>query len=110
VVGKILVTEKLQQPMGILHGGASVTLAEGLGSFGAALHAVMTGSSIVGLEINANHINSVSASEGVTIVGEARPKHIGKNTHVWEIVIRREDNLKIVCISRLTCLVMKSKM
>ena len=87
------------QPFRILHGGASVALAETLGSVASTLcienHADSTA---VGLEINANHISSVR--DGY-VYGTARPIHIGKSTHVWDIRIESEAG-KLVCVSRLT--------
>ncbi len=91
------VDERTRQPLGILHGGVSVVLAETLGSSGAAM-AVPKGYRVVGLDINANHIRSVS--EGwVTAV--ARPVHIGRSTQVWQIEVA-DDQGRLTCISRLT--------
>ena len=75
------VDARTRQPMGILHGGVSVLLAEALGSCGAAW-AAPEGHRAVGLEINANHLRS--ASEG-WVTGTARPIHVGRSTHVWQI-------------------------
>lgn len=85
------------QPYGLLHGGASVLLAETLGSSAANL-CVAPGEMCVGIEINANHLAAVR--EG-TVVGTARPLHVGRRTQVWEI--RVEDGSgRLACISRLT--------
>jgi 1,4-dihydroxy-2-naphthoyl-CoA hydrolase len=92
------VDKRTYQPMGLLHGGASVALAETLGSFGAYLCVDATQKACVGLEINANHIRSVR--QGV-VTGRARARHIGQTTHVWEITVTNEEE-KIVCLSRLT--------
>jgi len=96
------VDHRTRQPMGILHGGASVALAETVGSF-AAVMAAAPGSYCVGLEINANHIRSIKNGE---VTGIAKPIHLGRTTQVWEIRILDEEE-KIVCISRLTLAVLK---
>lgn len=96
--GRIKITEKVRQPFGLLHGGASVALAESLGSIGANLLIDPAKYYCVGLDINANHIRGVR--EGY-VNGEARPLHIGKATQVWEIKLT-DDAGKLVCISRLT--------
>lgn len=110
ISGKMVVTPKHQQPTGILHGGVSVAIAEGFGSYGAMFYAQSQKANLVGIEINANHINSVRADEGIVIIAECVPLHSGKNTQVWQTTIRREGDKKIVCISRLTCLVMRGKL
>jgi 1,4-dihydroxy-2-naphthoyl-CoA hydrolase len=100
ITAKMPVTEKTVQPMRILHGGASVVLAETLGSVASTLLIEdLTVQQPVGLEINANHIRSVS--EGLYVIGKVNPIHIGRTTHVWNIEIRNAED-KIVCISRLT--------
>jgi len=97
------VDHRTHQPMGILHGGASVALAETVGSLAAQM-CVEPGHFVVGLEINANHIRSVR--QGL-VFGVATPIHIGRSTHVWNIRISDEQD-KTVCISRLTMSVLKS--
>lgn len=97
VAGTMPVDKRTHQPMGILHGGASVVLAESLGSFAATL-ACDAGFACVGLDINANHIRSVRSG---LVTGVARPIHIGRRTQVWEIRIA-DDTDKTVCVSRLT--------
>jgi 1,4-dihydroxy-2-naphthoyl-CoA hydrolase len=92
------VNERTKQSFGLLHGGASVVLAETIGSIGANLFVDTKKQSCVGLEINANHIKSVR--EGV-VTGTARPIHVGKTMQVWEILIHDQTNM-LVCISRLT--------
>ena len=94
--GEMIVRDYLKQPYGILHGGASVALAETLGSLASNL-CIEQGVSTVGLDINANHIRAVR--EGL-LKGSSIPIHIGKSTHVWEI--KMYNNEKITCISRLT--------
>ncbi len=94
------------QPLGILHGGASATLAETLGSIASSL--VLDPSSNqtpVGLEINANHIKSIRSG---WVCGKATPLHLGRRTHVWEIRITDEDD-GLVCISRLTVMIIDRK-
>lgn len=91
------------QPFGILHGGASVALAETLGSMGSSLYIDHKTQAAVGLEINANHVRSVKAGEKVT--GIAKPLHIGRKTQLWEIKITN-DNDQLVCVSRLTIAVL----
>jgi len=96
------VDKRTHQPMGILHGGASVVLAETLGSIAANL-AVKDPYYCVGMEINANHVKSAFSDD---VTGTVRPVHIGKSTHVWDIAIcDKEDAL--VCVSRITLAVLK---
>lgn len=87
------------QPMGLLHGGASLALAEALGSYGAALHAG-TGRSAVGLEINATHHRS--ARSGI-VTGTATPLSVGNTIASFEVVITDESGHR-VCTARITCL------
>ena len=94
-----------QQPYGLLHGGASVALAETVGSFGSALIIDREKFICVGLDINANHIRGVKTGL-VTAVGT--PIHIGNTTHVWEIKIFDEQE-KLICISRLTVAILKKE-
>ncbi|MDX5517212.1 hotdog fold thioesterase [Stenotrophomonas sp. RG-453] len=92
------VDERTRQPYGILHGGASVVLAETLGSSAGNLCVDTTREVCVGLEINANHIRAVRAG---TVTSTARAVHVGRSTQVWDI--RIEDAAgKLVCTSRLT--------
>lgn len=91
------VDARTRQPMGILHGGVSVLLAEMLGSCGAA-SASPPGHRAVGVEINANHLRSVS--EG-WVIGITRPIHIGRSTHVWQIDLSNEKG-QPTCVSRIT--------
>ena len=99
--GRMPVDNRTRQPYGILHGGASVALAETLGSTGAGLVVDPDKYRVVGQEINANHVRAVS--EGF-VIGTARPVHIGKRSHVWEIRITDERE-RLVCISRITMFV-----
>ncbi|HUX39097.1 MAG TPA: hotdog fold thioesterase [Rectinemataceae bacterium] len=99
------VDERTRQPFGLLHGGASVALAETLGSFAGTLLVDREKEACVGLEINANHIRS--AREGF-VTGTVRPLHIGGSTQVWDIRIEDERG-KLVCASRITLAVIKRK-
>ena len=92
------VDHRTVQPARILHGGASVTLAETLGSVAAFLCVDPAQKRPVGLEINANHVRPVASGH---VVGEAKPIHLGRSTHLWGIRITNEDG-KLVCITRLT--------
>ncbi len=92
------VDDRTRQPFGILHGGASVALAETLGSTGAGLVIDRTKYRGVGQEINANHVRAIK--EGF-VIGTARPLHLGRRSHVWEIRIADEQD-RLVCISRIT--------
>ena len=98
IKARMPVDHRTRQPYGLLHGGASVALAETIGSVGAALVIDRHKYNAVGLEINANHVRGVR--EGF-VTGTARPLHIGKTTQVWEIRITDERD-KLVCVSRLT--------
>lgn len=96
------VDERTIQPAGILHGGASATLAESLGSVAANLCVDPTKKVCVGLDINANHVRSVSSG---WVIGIVTPIHVGKSTHVWQIRIEDEVG-RLVCISRITMAVL----
>lgn len=100
------VNENTIQPMGILHGGASVALAETLASIGGYLNLKDESKLVVGLEINANHIRPVPAGNKVT--GTSKPIHRGSQTQVWETRIENEDG-KLVCVSRCTLAVIKKR-
>ena len=98
------VDRRTHQPYGLLHGGASVLLAETLGRTAAMLCAA-EGARCVGIEINANHLRAVR--EGV-VTGTARPLHVGRQTQVWEIRIEDEAQ-RLVCVSRLTVAVLAAR-
>ena len=101
--GRMPVDERTKQPYGILHGGASVALAETLGSTAAGLVVDPDKYRVVGQETNANHVRAVSNG---FVIGTARPHHVGKRSHVWEIRITDEQE-RLVCISRLTMFVLE---
>jgi 1,4-dihydroxy-2-naphthoyl-CoA hydrolase len=103
IKGRMPVDNRTVQPMKILHGGASVALAETLGSVGSNLIVDNSKYACVGLDINANHLRPASAG---FVYAEAKPIHIGKKTHVWSIEIKNEAE-KMICISRLTMAVIE---
>ncbi len=105
VEAKMPVDHRTRQPQGLLHGGASVVLAETLGSVAAHCCIDTTKQYCVGLEINANHIKS--AKDGY-VYAKTTPVHIGKQTQVWEIKIHNEKE-QMVCISRITMAVLDIK-
>ncbi|MGQ0800375.1 MAG: hotdog fold thioesterase [Pseudomarimonas sp.] len=92
------VDARTKQPFGLLHGGASVVLAESLGSMAGNLCLDPERAHAVGLEINANHLRAVTSG---WVTGTARPIHIGRSTQVWDIRIEADDG-RLCCISRLT--------
>jgi len=100
--GKMPVDRRTHQPFGILHGGASVALAETLGSIGAAMLIDTQKQNCVGLEINANHVKAVRNG---FVHGRATALHVGRKTQVWEIKITNDAG-DLVCISRLTVAVL----
>jgi 1,4-dihydroxy-2-naphthoyl-CoA hydrolase len=102
---RLPVDYRTKQPYGLLHGGASVVLAETLGSVAAALIVDYDKFYCVGLEINANHVRS--ARDGF-VTGITTPIHIGATTHVWDIKIY-DDKEKLVCVSRITVAILKRK-
>jgi len=102
---KMPVDARTHQPFGLLHGGASVALAETMGSVAATCCVDIARQFCVGLEINANHIRGVR--EGY-VKGITKPIHIGKKTQVWEIRILNEKE-ELVCISRITLAVLDKK-
>ena len=103
VRGTMPVDVRTVQPYGLLHGGASVALAETLGSMGASMCVDADEYQVVGQEINANHVR---AARGGLVTGTARAVHLGGRTHVWSIDIVN-DAQKLVCISRITMAVIK---
>ncbi len=105
IIAKMPVDHRTKQPYGLLHGGASVALAETLGSV--ASHCIINSElfQAVGLEINANHVRS--AKDG-SVYGRCSPLHIGGSSHVWDIKITDEKG-KMICISRLTVAIIKKR-
>jgi uncharacterized protein (TIGR00369 family) len=105
VVARMPVGPKVHQPFGILHGGASVALAETVASAGAWMNCDQQRERVVGLEINANHLRA--KRDGV-VTAVATPVHVGRRTQVWEIRIA-DENDKPVCISRCTLAVVAAE-
>ena len=105
ICGKMPVDERTTQPFGLLHGGASVALAETLGSIGGGIKVYNNNETVVGIEINANHLKS--ARDG-WVYGKATPIRIGKKIQVWNIEITNEDD-DLICVSRLTLAVITKK-
>jgi len=105
ICGKMPVDFRTTQPYGLLHGGASVALAETLGSVGSNLCVDSSKYACVGLEINANHVKSATSG---FVYAKAMLIHLGKKTHIWDIRITNEAN-QLVCISRLTVAVIDKK-
>jgi len=105
IVGTMPVDNRTKQPFGILHGGASVALAETLASYGGYLTVDPEKYHVVGVEINANHLKI--AKEG-NVTGKCTPIKRGKSTQVWQTEITN-DNGELVCISRITLMVLEKK-
>ena len=101
---RVPVDHRTTQPYGLLHGGVSVTLAETLGSCGAA-YAAPPGHRTVGLEINANHLKGSSTG---WVTGITRPVHIGRSTQVWQVELRNDAG-ELTCVSRITMAVLQPK-
>ncbi|MFF2273006.1 PaaI family thioesterase [Agromyces sp. NPDC058136] len=100
--GRMPVDGRTRQPGGVLHGGASVALAETLASWGATFTVDPAKYYCVGMEINANHVRPIADG---WVIGEATPLTRGRTTQVWEIKITQEDG-KLVCVSRCTMAVL----
>lgn len=105
ISAKMPVDRRTHQPLGLLHGGASVALAETLGSIAATFCVDLKTQYCVGIEINANHVKSATSGY---VYGTTTPIHIGKRTHIWEIRIINEQK-ELVCISRITIAVIDRK-
>jgi 1,4-dihydroxy-2-naphthoyl-CoA hydrolase len=105
LAGTMPVDARTRQPFGLLHGGASVALAETLGSTAALLTLDPEQDVAVGLDINANHVRGVRAG---IVTGTAKALHLGRSTQVWEIRIENEEGA-LVCISRLTMAVVPTR-
>ena len=104
VRGKMPVDSRTHQPYGMLHGGASVVLAETLGSIGSHFLVKDDGKAAVGIEVNANHVKSIR--EG-WVYGEAKLVHRGGKLHVWSIEIKNEEGV-LICTSRLTVMIIQA--
>ena len=101
LVARMPVDHRTMQPFGVLHGGASVALAETLGSVGGYLLVKDDNKLTVGLEIKANHVRSARSG---WVTGKARPVHVGRTTQVWDIDIT-DDAGNLICLSRLTLVI-----
>ena len=98
VVATMPVDDRTRQPFGILHGGASVALAETIASLGGAMNVDLEQFTVVGVEINANHLRA--KNDGL-VTGTGLPIHVGRSTQVWEIRIVDEQQ-RPICVSRCT--------
>ncbi len=105
LVGTMPVDVRTKQPLGLLHGGASVALAETLGSIGAGLTLDSSKQYAVGLEINTNHVKSVRKGK---VTGRATSVHLGKSTQIWGIEIKNEQN-QLIAVSRITMAILERK-
>lgn len=103
VTASLQVDERVLQPAGILHGGATLALAETVGSIASNMVVDRERYLCVGMEINANHVRMV---RGGRITATATPLHLGGHTHVWDIRVRDEDD-ELVAVSRLTMAVLE---
>lgn len=104
ITARMPVDHRTHQPMGLLHGGASVVLIESLGSIGSSLLCDLNVEHPVGLEVNANHL---SAARTGFVVAKAKIVHAGKRTHVWQVEVETEDTKRLVCTGRLTVMIVK---
>ena len=102
LTARMPVDARTHQPAHVLHGGASLVLAETLASWAATFVVDREANYCVGLEINANHVRAVSSG---WVTGTARPVHLGRSTQVWEVRIT-DDASRLVCISRVTMAVL----
>jgi 1,4-dihydroxy-2-naphthoyl-CoA hydrolase len=100
------VDERTKTPMGILHGGASCVLAETLGSFASYLCIDPDQKMVVGVEINANHIKSMTQGY---VIGTARPIRVGNRIHVWDIRLESKETQDLICVSRLTVAILEKR-
>lgn len=103
IEGKMPVDHRTKQPFGLLHGGASVLFAESLGSLGA-FYACPQDAQVVGLDINANHMQPVTSG---WVYGQAHPLQIGQKIHVWQVNIKNSAGI-LICASRLTLAILRT--
>lgn len=102
LVARMPVDARTHQPMGLLHGGASMALIESIGSMGSCLLLDLEREQPVGVEINANHVRAVTQG---FVRGTGKLVHAGKRTHLWQVDIHDEATGKLVCTGRLTVMV-----
>lgn len=105
LIAKLPVDKRTIQPMGLLHGGANVVLAETLGSVASFCCVDISKQSVVGLEVNANHLRSAKAG---FVYGKVTPIRIGRTVHVWQIDINDEEG-RLTCVSRITIAIIDRK-
>ena len=105
VEAKMPVNHATHQPMGLLHGGANAALIESIGSIGSALCVDLNTQSVVGLEVNANHIKGVRSGY---VYAKGTLIHNGKSTHLWQVDIKNEE-MELVCTGRLTVMIVNKK-
>jgi 1,4-dihydroxy-2-naphthoyl-CoA hydrolase len=106
VVSRMPVDHRTQQPMGLLHGGASAALIESIGSMGSTLLIDLEKQQPVGLEINCNHIGGVRSGY---VIATGKIVHTGKRTHLWQVDIREEGTDRLICTGRLTVMIIDKK-
>ena len=104
LVAEMPVDHRTHQPLGLLHGGASVALIESIGSLGSALIVDLEKEAPVGLEVNANHLRGVKSG---IVQARAEIVHRGAKTHVWSVTIVEKESQKKVCVGRLTIMIVK---
>lgn len=104
LVAEMPVDHRTHQPLGLLHGGASVALIESIGSLGSALIVDLEKEAPVGLEVNANHLRGVKSG---MVQARAEIVHRGAKTHVWSVTIVEKESQKKVCVGRLTIMIVK---
>ena len=105
LIATMPVNSRVHQPMGLLHGGATVALAESVGSAASHYFTRDDSTEVRGIEINANHLRSVKAG---IVQATARIIHKGRSTHLWEIKIEDEEG-RLISICKLTCIVLAKK-
>jgi 1,4-dihydroxy-2-naphthoyl-CoA hydrolase len=106
VVSRMPVDHRTQQPMGLLHGGASAALIESIGSMGSTLLIDLDKQQPVGLEINCNHIGGVRSGY---VIATGKIVHAGKRTHLWQVDIREDETDRLICTGRLTVMIIDKK-
>jgi 1,4-dihydroxy-2-naphthoyl-CoA hydrolase len=106
VVSRMPVDHRTQQPMGLLHGGASAALIESIGSMGSTLLIDLDKQQPVGLEINCNHIGGVRSGY---VIATGKIVHAGKRTHLWQVDIREDGTDRLICTGRLTVMIIDKK-
>jgi len=106
IVARMPVNERTVQPIGLLHGGASAALIETIGSMGSILLIDNANQIAVGLEVNANHINGIAAG---FVLAKGKIIHVGRKTHLWQVDITEEGTGKLICVGKLTVLILEKR-